>query len=262
MKKKNSQKTSSRSARPKRIPAQQVRELAHEHERLVATIASRFHTYFPTIALDELIAEGNRGLFEAAKRYDASRKVKFSTYAWFWIMKNMKEYVTEDVAIIDIPRSVIGDVRKVTATIDTAAKQGKQISPGAIARQLDMTVDEVRSLINDRGTITRVMSIDKYLNDEDRTQTIADVLADPADTANPGETDSSIDSRGIRDMVAHLSPVERSVIELRFGLRDSTPLTLKDIALKLKLNPAKVRDIESVARLKLRKLIKEHNDLT
>jgi RNA polymerase sigma factor (sigma-70 family) len=245
---------------PKRLPAGKVRELAHEHERLVFTIAARYHTYFPSIALDELIAEGNRGLFEAAKRYDASRKVKFSTYAWFWIMKNMKEYVTADVAIIDIPRSVAGDVRKVTGAMDTAAKQGKQISAAAIAKQLDMTVDEVRGLLRDRGTVTRVMSIDKYLNEEDRTQTIADVLTDPADEAGPAALDAAVASAGIRDVLDKLSPLEQSVIELRFGMKGAAPLTLKDSAVKLKLTAAKVRDIESIARLKLRKLLQEQHD--
>ena len=234
--------------------------MSQEHERLVAAIAAKYHTYFPSIALDELIAEGNRGLLEAAKRYDPYRKVKFSTYAWFWIMKNMKEYVTEDVAIIDIPRAIISDVRRVTATMDSAAKQGKKISPSAIARQLDMPVDEVRGLLRDRGTITRVMSIDKYLNDEDRTQTIADVLVDPSDSSGPAVFDASAASAGVRDVIDHLSPMERAVVELRFGMRGAAPLKLNETAKKLKLSAAKVRDIESIARLKLRKLLRDHHD--
>lgn len=235
-------------------------DLAHLHAGLVGAVANRYHAQFPRIALEELVAEGNRGLIEAAARYDPSRKVKFSTYAWFWIVKNIKDYITADVAIIDMPRSVAGDVRRVTGAMAAAARAGRDMTVEAVARQLDMPAADVRDLLRDRGSVGRVLSIDKYLDDDDRAQTVADMVADPAEEDRAAGVESVQVALDIRDVLSRLAPHERAVIELRFGMNGAAPMTMRAAASRLKLTPGRVRDIESVARLKLKKLLRERHE--
>lgn len=235
-------------------------DLVRRHAGLVGAVANRYHAQFPRIVLEELIAEGNRGLVEAAARFDPSRKVKFSTYAWFWVVKNIRDYVSAGVGVIDVPRSVAGDLRRVTGAMAAAARAGRELSAEAVARQLDMSADDVRELLRDRGSVGRVMSIDKYLDDDDRTQTVADMVADPSERDREAAVEAGRVSADIRDMLGLLAPQERAVIELRYGMRGAAPLTMRATAEKLKLTPGRVRDIESVARLKLKNLLRERHE--
>lgn len=235
-------------------------DLVRRHAGLVGAVANRYHAQFPRIGLEELVAEGNRGLVEAAARFDPSRKVKFSTYAWFWIVKNIKDYLTAGVAVIDVPRSVAGDLRRVTGAMAAAARAGRELTAEAVARQLDMSADDVRDLLRDRGSVGRVMSIDKYLDDDDRTQTVADMVADPSERDRAAAAEAGQVSADIRDVLCLLAPHERAVIELRYGIRGAEPLTMRATAEKLKLTPGRVRDIESVARLKLKNFLRERHE--
>lgn len=260
MKKKTRRLSTKGRPRAALVPSGADGDLARRHAGLVGAVANRYHAQFPRISLEELIAEGNRGLVEAAARYDPCRKVKFSTYAWFWIVKNIKDYVTAGVAVIDMPRSVAGDLRRVTGALAAAARAGRQLSIAAVARQLDMSADDVRDLLRDGSALGRVLSIDKYLDDDDRTQTVADMVADPAETDRAAADESGQVSADIRDVLCRLAPQERAVIELRFGMGGAAPLTMRATAAQLKLTPGKVRDIESVARLKLKNFLRERHE--
>src|SRR5450830_543806 len=99
--------------------------LIQKHSSLVISLARKYHNCFQNIDLEELIAEGNSGLLEAINYYNPSLRTKFSTYAWFWIVKNIQEYINKSNAIIGVPYKVLSDLKKIVGSIEDDVRKGK-----------------------------------------------------------------------------------------------------------------------------------------
>lgn len=235
-------------------------EFLRKYDSWVINIAKKYHSSFHTIDLGELVAEGNRGLLEALERYDPTRKVKFSTYAWFWIIKNIQEYITSNMGIIGIPRAVTADLRKIVSTMNDEVKKGKEPSFQVISRKLNIDVGTIREMLADRTNIARPVSLDKYLDDDDQSQTISDTVEDKNDVSIQEILDQVGDKTYIAQVLGSLAPQEEEIIRLRFGFYDGRFHTLKDAGAKLKISPAKAKDIEAIAIFKLKRLLSRRDE--
>ncbi|MCX5781684.1 MAG: sigma-70 family RNA polymerase sigma factor [Elusimicrobia bacterium] len=226
----------------------------------VLNIAKKFHSLFHNIGLDELIAEGNRGILDAMKRYDTARKVKFSTYAWFWILKNIREYITSELAIVDLPQSTLTEFKRISESLSEEAKKGKSPTLEIIAKQLKMDINDVREIVSDKMNLFNVISLDKLLDEEDETQRLGDLVEDKKEKKIQEILDIQDDKTDIGKLLKHLSPIERKVIQLRFGFTDNGSRSLKEVGGKLRIPAAKVKDIESVSVRKLKKLLGDRTE--
>lgn len=223
----------------------------------VHNIAFKYHAYFPQIETTELIAEGNHGLLEALQRFDASRAAKFSTYAWFWIVKNIQEYISSSVALIGRPSKVMADVKRIVALVNEDLKKGKDPSIEAIARKLKIDSSTINEMLADRQNMGNPLSLDKFLDDEERDQTLADVIEDKHISAIQKMIEQIDDKASISEMLAQLSVLEQKIIRMRFGFTDTKTCGLSEIGKKLKIPPAKVKDIESMALIKLKRYLEK-----
>jgi RNA polymerase primary sigma factor len=226
----------------------------------VVNIAKKYHACFPNVDFDELVAEGARGMLEALGHFDPSRGVKFSTYAWFWMIKNVQEYISSNRELIGVPRTVVTDLRNIVASMNDEIKKGNEPSFDAIARKLNMDVSTIREILSDKHNISRPVSLDKFLDDDDQAQTIGDMVEDK----NDGPVQEILDRVGDRTYIAQvlhrLLPKEEEIVKLRFGFYDNRFYTLKDAGKKLKISPAKVKDLESVAIFKLKRLLSNREE--
>jgi RNA polymerase primary sigma factor len=161
----------------------------------------------------DLIHEGNLGLIEAARRFDPTRNVKFITYAVWWIRESMMHVLSEQVRAVSFPP-------KLFATLGHGSE--------------DVSLSE------------------PLVGDGREGPALADVL--PLDQA-PIEEEimRQADAHELGEALRDLSGKEREVVRLRYGLEDDEPRTLQEIGDQLHLSRERVRQIEAVAKAKLRR---------
>lgn len=230
-------------------------ELIKKYSSWVVNIARKYHSCFPGIDISEFIAEGNRGLLEALGRYDDSKSTKFSTYAWFWIVKNIQEYISSSIALIEVPGKVTQELRKVVSRMNEERKKGREPSLEDIAKKLDMDVTVVSELLADKKNLSNPLSLDKFLDDDDREQTLGDIVEDKNIEAIQKILEQSDNKVNIVELLNLLDPLEQEIIKWRFGFNDNQAHPLREIGDKLNIPPAKVKDIESMALIKLRRFL-------
>lgn len=235
-------------------------ELIRKYSSWVENIARKYHACFPAIDVSEFVAEGNRGLLEALGRYDISKSAKFSTYAWFWIVKNVQEYIGSSLALIGVPGKVSQELRRIVSQMNEERKKGKDPSLTDISKKLDMDAGVVAELLADKKNITRPLSLDKYLDEDDREQTLGDIVEDKNVEAIQKMLERSDSKVTIVELLGQLDPLEREIIKWRFGFKDNRAHALKEIGDKLKITPAKVKDMESMALIKLRRFLERSDN--
>jgi len=238
-------------------------ELLDKYSAWATNIAKKYHSLFPNIEVSELEAEGNRGLIEAVDRFDPSKKVKFSTYSWFWIIKNIQEYITSSINLIGVPAKVMSDLKLIVNTINDGIKNGNDPSMKEISQKLGIREVNVNQMLSDKKNVSSPLSLDMYLNSDEKEEKLADMVEDKKLDSIKKILDGIDDNKMISALLGQLLPVEQKVLNLRFGFQNNKPCPLRKIADQLKLSPSKVKDIESIAIMKLKRfgkhvLHKEH----
>jgi RNA polymerase primary sigma factor len=223
------------------------RELAEANLRLVVSIAKRYRGR--GLPFGDLIQEGSAGLMRAVDKYDHRLGFKFGTYATWWIRQSVTRAVADQGRTVRVPSSQVN----VLAAIDRvrgelAVRQGGEPDEDAIAAAVGITPAELRSL---RAAGRQPVSLDLPLNTNDE-DSWANFLSD-AGTDSPAEmVDQDLLRGRIAEVLRSLTPRDREVIELRFGLRDGQPRTLDEVARQLGITRERVRQIEARGLVKLR----------
>ena len=237
-------------------------ELITSHIRLVVRIASKFRGY--GLPMADLIQEGNTGLLEAANRFDVERQVRYSTYATWWILAAIQEYIVRNASIVRIgttpaQKSLFFNLRRLRAQLTNNA--GASMS------------DEDRKLIaTGLGVpIAAVERMEAHLSHPDRSLN-ASILGDDGDEAqdflpDTGPTpeeivqedhDFAVRSAWLREAMGGLTPREQQVISRRFLDEDKN--TLAEIGETFGVTKERIRQIEAKALAKLRQTMAERSD--
>lgn len=235
-------------------------ELVTSHIRLVVKIASGFRGY--GLPVSDLIQEGNIGLLEAAKRFDPEKNVRFSTYASWWILAGVQEYIVRNASIIRLgstpaQKSLFFNLRRLRAKI-------ADVDGGLMT---DANREEIATILN--VPVNAVERMEAHLSGPDRSLNITvgedgdelqNFLKD--DRPNPEEividrVDSNIRSKWLHDALETLSPREKDIIQHRFLDGDKT--TLADIGESYGVTKERIRQIESRALGKLKSVLYEQH---
>ncbi|HEY0753678.1 MAG TPA: sigma-70 family RNA polymerase sigma factor [Ktedonobacteraceae bacterium] len=225
------------------------RRLIECNLRLVISIARRYTS--TGVPLIDLIQEGNLGLMRAAEKFDYQRGCHFGTYATWWIRQAVSRAAGEHSRLIHLPEHVATRLRKVRrVAAQLSQENGLDPLPEQIALACEMPVGEVADLL---GIIEQPVSLDAPVDDEAR-YSLADTLEDSAAPA-PAETASQhLLGEELHRALAVLTPRERSVITLRYGIGDGRSRTLLEVGKELGISRERVRQLEVVALMKLRTL--------
>ena len=234
-----------------------VREMVESNLRFVVAYAKRYRN--PNVPFLDLIHEGNLGLIQAAKKYDPTQEghdVKFITYAVWWIRQAILHALAEHAGSFRLPQKQANTLYRMERIRSLLAERfGRAPTDRELSEELGISVDDVRVL-------TRASRSSLSLNepvDSDGDSELGDLLEQ---TGLP-DTDELLlresFSRALSDALAELPARERKVLELRFGLDDDQPKTLREIGEVMGLSRERVRQIESRALNKLRRSHKKHS---
>ncbi len=223
------------------------RKLIESNLRLVIAIARRYTS--TGVPLIDLIQEGNLGLMRAAEKFDYQRGCHFGTYATWWIRQAVSRAAGEQSRLIHLPEHVATRLRKVRRiAAQLSQENGLDPLPEQIANACNIDVNEVIDLL---GVIEQPVSLDAPVDDEAR-YSLADTLEDST-TPAPSETASQhLLGEELHRALALLTPRERSVITLRYGIGDGRSRTLLEVGKELGISRERVRQLEVVALMKLR----------
>jgi RNA polymerase primary sigma factor len=226
----------------------QVRmELAEANLRLVVSIAKRYRGRGLSFA--DLIQEGNRGLMRAVDKFEHRLGFKFGTYATWWIRQGIQRALADHARTVRVPChqvSMLAAMERVRGEL--LGRTGREPTLEDLAKALGITPDECRSL----RAVSRVpLSLQEPMG-EDTERPLEEVINDPS-AENPGENvDQTLLKERIAEVLRSLTPREREVIEMRFGLKDGTPRTLDEVARCYGITRERIRQIEARSLLKLR----------
>jgi len=217
--------------------------------RLVISIARRYTS--TGVPLIDLIQEGNLGLMRAAEKFDYQRGCHFGTYATWWIRQAVSRAAGEQSRLIHLPEHVATRMRKVRrVAAQLSQENGLEPLPEQIAEACNLSLAEVEDLLS---IIEQPVSLDAPVDDEAR-YSLADTLEDSAAPA-PAETASQhLLGEELHRALAVLTPRERSVVTLRYGIGDGRSRTLLEVGKELGISRERVRQLEVVALMKLRNM--------
>jgi RNA polymerase primary sigma factor len=227
------------------------RELAEGNLRLVVAIAKRYRGR--GLAFADLIQEGNRGLMRAVDKYEHRLGFKFGTYATWWIRQGITRALADHARTVRVPCHQVGTLAAMERVRgELALEHGREPTVEEIAASLGVTAEEARSL---RVVARHPVSLHEPLGgDGDRA--LGDFLDDPS-AVNPGNmVDQHLLRERIGEVLRSLTPREREVIELRFGLKDGHPRTLDEVAKCYGITRERIRQIEARSLIKLRQPVR------
>jgi RNA polymerase primary sigma factor len=225
-------------------------DLVKSNLSFVVKIASEYRNM--GLPFEDLLNEGNIGLIEAAHHFDPSRGTKFITYAIWWIRKSILKALSQHAAMVRIPNYQLKKVRNVRNTGRMLSRElGREADREEISRELRVTIAKIDEILQMK---MRELSLDDKVG-RDKDTPISDYLVDGR-SINPEDELIKHENQGlIRLALRNLTDQEQTVIINRFGLEGGRVFTLKEIGEKLGVSRERVRQIESQAKKRLKKVI-------
>jgi RNA polymerase primary sigma factor len=226
-------------------------DLAEGNLRLVVSIAKKYRGR--GLAFADLIQEGNRGLMRAVDKFEHRMGFKFGTYATWWIRQGIQRALADNARTVRVPChqvSILAAIERVRGEL--IVQTGREPTTEQIAKVLGTSAEETKSL---RAVARQPLSLHEPMGD-DAERALSEFL-DDRHVISPGDNvDATLLKERVAEVLRSLTPREREVIEMRFGLKDGQPRTLDEVAQTYGITRERIRQIEARSLSKLRQPIR------
>ena len=220
--------------------------------RLVVKIAHDYENF--GLPLLDLISEGNIGLMKAVERFDPAKGGKLSTYGSWWIKQSIKRALANQSKTIRLPVHLVDKISRMRRTaLKLQEIFGREPTDEELADEMGLSVSRVAQM---RTAAIRPASLDAPIGEDD-SNSFAEVVQDEAASTPYENLEEKTVTGMLQEMVKTLDERESTILRYRFGLDGGSEKTLEEVGAKFGVTRERVRQIQNIALIKLRKMIEK-----